>query len=241
VADQHVQTASQPGEHIPSFLCTRVRELKTHPRSMRGARFTQSLVHSLTHPLWSHCWHLHTSVLPRPLCAHLHKHTRLAHITFWRGTATAWREQVRSRFRVAPVDHFATTKVRADCFSIFVRPLACTCVCAGSVVEEGARGVCRAHGHSLALCGACASCSRCALLSHHRHPRTTRLSSTWAAQSQRSCTREGIAGQRHLWQASTTIAGAARLYMLCISHGCAVSSHLALRNTLAATLTQRHW
>ena len=166
-------------------------------------------------------------------------------LTTLSGVALQPREQVRSRFRVAPVDHFATTKVRADCFSIFVRPFACTCVCwSRSVVEEGARGVCRAHGHSLALCGACASCSRCALLSHHRHPRTTdetRLSSTWAAQSQRSCTREGIAGQRHLWQASTTIAGAARLHMLCISHGCAVSSHLALRNTLAATLTQRHW
>jgi hypothetical protein len=40
-------------------------------------------------------------------------------------------------------------------------------------VEEDTRGVCRAHDHSLALCGACASCSHCVLLSHHRHPRTT--------------------------------------------------------------------
>jgi hypothetical protein len=46
-------------------------------------------------------------------------------------------------------------------------------VCAGNVVEEDTRGVCRAHDHSLALCGACASCSHCVLLSHHRHPRTT--------------------------------------------------------------------
>jgi hypothetical protein len=146
VADQHVQTASQPGEHIPSFLCTRVRELKTHPRSMRGARFTQSLVHSLTHLLWSHCWHLRTSVLPRPLCAHLHRHTRLAHNTFWRGTATAWRGQVRSRFRVAPVDHFATTKVRADCFSLGLllnlRQTSCMHVCVLGASWRRVRAAC---------------------------------------------------------------------------------------------------
>lgn len=41
-----------------------------------------------THSLWSHCWHLHAPVLLRLLCAHLHKHTRLAHNTFWRGAAT---------------------------------------------------------------------------------------------------------------------------------------------------------
>jgi hypothetical protein len=101
VADQHVQTASQPGEHIPSFICTCVRE----SRPTRDQCVKKTFVPlSLTHSLWSHCWHLHTSVLPRLLCAHLHKHTHVLLTTLF-GVALqpAQREQVRSRVAVAPV------------------------------------------------------------------------------------------------------------------------------------------
>jgi hypothetical protein len=87
--------------------------VKTHPRSMRqkDIRFHSR---SLTHSGLDHCWHLHTSVLPRLLCAHLHKHTRLAHNTFWRGTATraARAGEVSSRSGSSCAVSWHSTQVR---------------------------------------------------------------------------------------------------------------------------------
>jgi len=113
VDDQRVQTASQQGEHIPSFLRSCVREFRpTRDRCVKKTFIPLSLTR--THSLWSHCWHLHTPVLLRLLCAHLHKHTRLAHNTFWRGTATraARAGEVSSRSGSSCAVSWHSTQVR---------------------------------------------------------------------------------------------------------------------------------
>jgi hypothetical protein len=207
--------------------------------------FTCSLTHSLTHS--GHTADTSTRLFSLGCCARICTSTHVL-LTTLSGVALqpAQREHVRSRVAVAPVDHFATTRyVRIAVLNR--RQTFCMYVCVLETSWRRIRAACvermiialRFVAHALPAHTA----YYCLTTGTHERQTSadeTRLSSTWAAQSQRSCTREGVAGQRHLWHASTTIAGAARLHMLCISHGCAVSSHLALRNTLTATLTQRH-
>jgi hypothetical protein len=102
VADQHVQTASQPGEHIPSFICTCVRESRPTRDQCVKKTFVSTLAHSLTLVLIT--VGTSTRLFSLGYCARISTSTHVLLTTLF-GVALqpAQREQVRSRVAVAPV------------------------------------------------------------------------------------------------------------------------------------------